>query len=232
MRLLRHLGLGVLLGALTGAVARGFMALLTADPEFTWEGTLGILSLFTLAGVALSVAYDLKSRHCSRWWKLLALPAVLVFLGPGLLLVPAVVGIVLLLARTRWIRVTGAAVLVAAVAVLVILSETSDEPFTLRTAAGYVVLLGVCAIIATGARTALLGWTPLVESAAPDSSVSGAAGQAQRDRGHRSDGGRNRGTAEDPLHLHDGGVEQGLPVGLVGQRGDGGVVLVQPDRRE
>lgn len=206
--LLRHLGAGLGLGLVTGAVARGFMALLTTDPQFSWAGTAFILGVFAVAGLALAAAHVARTRRGSRWWKLLALPSVLIFLGPGLLLVPAVLGLSLVVSRRRWMRAAGGAVLVGSVALLAVLGETADEPFTLRTAAGFVVMYAVCAAVAAGARAALTGWEP-------GRSGAGSPAEAQPDRGDRPDGGGDGRTAEDPLDLDDRRVEEGLGVGLV-----------------
>lgn len=91
--LLRHLGVGLVLGALTGAVARGFMALLTQDPKFTWEGTATIVGVFVVAGLCFAAAYDVKVRQRSRWWKLLALPSLVLGLGQGMVLIPGILGL-------------------------------------------------------------------------------------------------------------------------------------------
>ena len=224
MRLVRHLVTGLLLGLGLGAVARGFMALLTEDPQFSWEGTGFILGLFGLAGLALGAVWDLRLRRRSRWWKVLALPAALLFFGPGSLMLPGVLGLALVASPRRWVRACGAVVIGGWVVTVGYLTMTSDEPFTVRTALGFVVMFGVCVALAAGARLALTGWSP------SRSAQVVASGEPERDRGQGPDHGSDGRSAEDPLDLHHRGVEQGLAVGLVGQRGDGGVVLVQPDR--
>lgn len=158
--LLRHLGTGLVLGALTGAVARGFMRLLSAEPEFTWSGTAFIIGIFTVAGLSFAAAYDLKLRHRSRWWKLLALPSVMLATGAGMLLIPGVLGASLLMAGRRWVQVCGLLVLMAFVVASKPLLGVSDAPFTLRMVAGIAVMLGCCAVVAAGARAALVGWSP------------------------------------------------------------------------
>lgn len=223
--LLRHLGAGLALGVLTGAVARGFMRLLTDDPEFTWAGTGFIVGLFTVAGLSLAAAYDLKLRHRSQWWKLIALPSALLATGAGMLLIPGILGTALLMSGRRWLRVMGLVVLTAFLAAFQPLLGQSGEPFTARTAAGIMVMLGCCAAVAAGLRAALIGWSRDDRSGTP-------AGDAESDRRDGADRGRDRGSTEDPLDLHHRGVEQGLAVGLVRQGGNGGVVLVQTDRRE
>ncbi|KGN34400.1 hypothetical protein N802_12465 [Knoellia sinensis KCTC 19936] len=160
MALLRRLGAGLILGVLTGIVARGFMRLVTVEPEFSWAGTLLIITIFTIAGVALAAAYDVKQRHRSRWWKLLALPSILLGFGQGMFMLPGILAFSLLLSRQRWMRVTGLLLLSAFLAVSKPLIGASDAPFTLRMALGVAVMLGVCAAIATALRAALTGWVP------------------------------------------------------------------------
>ena len=224
--LVRHLGAGLALGVLTGAVARGFMALLTEDPQFSWAGTAFIVGVFAVAGLSFAAAHDVKLRQRSRWWKLLTLPAAVLGFGPGALMVPPIVGMALIGSRNRWARTSGVVLLLGFLALMPTLVGSSDEPFTTRTLAGFVVMFLVCAVVAAGARTALTGWAPKGSRGAV------ASREAERDGGEGSHRGGDSGPAEDVLDLHDGRVEQGLAVGLVRQGGDGGVVLVQPDRRQ
>lgn len=158
--LLRHLGLGLVLGVLTGVEARGFMALLAEYPEFTWEGTLSILGIFAIAGVALAAAYDLKLRGRSRWWKLLALPAVVLGLGQGMVLIPGILALALVMARRRWVRLAGVLLGLAYLVAMPALLGTSGQSLTPPFVAGIAGLVVCCAAIAAGLRTALTGWAP------------------------------------------------------------------------
>lgn len=211
--LVRHVAAGTALGLVTGAVARGFMALLTQDPQFSWSGTGLILGLFAVAGLCLSTVWHLKGRHRSRWCKLLALPTVLLGFGPGSFMLPGAVGVALAGGRRWWTRAVGSALLVVQGGLLIWGATASEdpEPLTTRTFAGFAVLLLCCAAIGTALRLALSGWT----RSGP------ATGEPQAERGHgpeRAGGGRS---AEHPLDLDDGGVEELLGVGLVRQGGDG-----------
>lgn len=158
-RLMRHLGAGLALGVVTGAVARGFMALLTEDPEFTWEGTGFILGVFAAAGLALAAAHDARLRRRSRWWKLVTVPALVVFFGPGMFLAPGVLGLALLGARSRWLRALGVLAFLGFLAIIVVESAGSEESVTLRTIAGFVIMTGCCGALAAGSRAALTGWS-------------------------------------------------------------------------
>ena len=132
----RHVGAGLVAGVVTGLVARGFMALLTEDPEFTWAGTSAIVAVFAIAGLVLAVVHTIKLRGRARWWKLLALPAAVIGLGPGMLLVAPIVGTALVLSRNRWARGSGCVVLLGFIATLPALMDASDISFTARTVAG------------------------------------------------------------------------------------------------
>ena len=91
-RLLRASVAGALLGAGWGAVARGFMRLLTTQPEFSWEGTLFIVGIFVVAGALVGLVHGARTGGRSPWWRLAGLPALLVFFGQGLVLLPGAVG--------------------------------------------------------------------------------------------------------------------------------------------
>ncbi len=201
------------------------MRLLTDDPEFSWAGTGFIVGLFAFVGLVLAAVHNLKERERSRWWKLLALPALVIGVGPGSLMLPGVLGMALVVSRRRLTRAAGVVVLAGHLVMLGVLFAKDDQPTTVRTIAGVAVMLGCCAVLGVAAHEALTGWPGKARTSA-------ASGQAERHRGQGADDGRDRGSAEDPLDLDDRSVEQGLPVGLVGQGSDGGVVLVQADRGE
>lgn len=85
------LGRGFALGVLWGTVARLFMRLLADTPEFSWSGTLGILGVSGLMGAALGLVHAARVGGRRRWWRLAPLPTLVLFAGPGLLLLPGVV---------------------------------------------------------------------------------------------------------------------------------------------
>ncbi len=88
LRVLGTFGAGVALGLAWGVAARGFMRLITTSPEFSWEGTLSIvLSAGVIGGLVALVRLARRSGR-SRWWRLLGLPFLLLFLSPGMLLLP------------------------------------------------------------------------------------------------------------------------------------------------
>ncbi|MBM6400384.1 hypothetical protein [Phycicoccus sonneratiae] len=127
MDLLRALAAGAGGGLVWAVVARGFMRLLTTTPEFSWAGTLTILGAGTVAGALSGVVHAARVGGRSGWWRLALLPALLLFAGPGALLVPSVVGFALVLRGGRRARVVGA-VLAAASPVLATLPDPGSVP--------------------------------------------------------------------------------------------------------
>lgn len=81
---------GLVLGACWGMAARGWMRLVSTEPEFSWGGTLAIIGLAAVSG--LLVALSWRARHASgrrRWLRLVAVPCLLLFAGQGLPFAPA-----------------------------------------------------------------------------------------------------------------------------------------------
>jgi hypothetical protein len=82
-------GAGLLLGVGWGIAARVWMRLVSTVPGFSWAGTLFIIGLAALAGGCLGLVHAARRRGGSRWWRVAALPSVLLFFGPGVPLLPA-----------------------------------------------------------------------------------------------------------------------------------------------
>jgi len=57
---------GAVAGMLWGVVARGWMRLIAHDPEFTREGTLGIVIIFAVFGLGQAIATVLRRRAAAR----------------------------------------------------------------------------------------------------------------------------------------------------------------------
>ena len=110
---------GALAGALWGAVARVFMRLLADDPEFSWSGTAAIVGIAAVAGACAGLAHGARAGGRRGWWRLAALPALLLFAGPGSLLVPGVIGMALVLRGRPVVRAFGVALAVAPVVLVV-----------------------------------------------------------------------------------------------------------------
>jgi hypothetical protein len=112
---------GVAFGVAWGVVARVFMRLVADAPEFSWAGTLGILALAAWFGAFVGAASGALRAGRRGWWRLLALPAILLFAGQGAPFLPgALVGAVALSRRGR-----------PAVAVAVAAAANAVVPFLL-----------------------------------------------------------------------------------------------------
>ena len=91
MRTLRYASLGFVLGVLWGVVGRSWMYLIADYPSVTVLGTLQLLVMAGVAGLALGVMEAARRRGASAWWRLFYVVVVLFFQGPGYPLLPAVV---------------------------------------------------------------------------------------------------------------------------------------------
>lgn len=91
MSTVRVAGTGLLLGAGWGVLARVWMRLISDDPEFSWAGTLSILGVAAWLGLCVGLVHAARLRNGSAWWRLAALPSLLLFASPGMLFLPAYV---------------------------------------------------------------------------------------------------------------------------------------------
>lgn len=86
---LRFVGTGLLLGAAWGVLARIWMRWVSTDHSFSWAGTLGIIGIAATAGALLGLVHAARQRRGSWWWRLAAVPTLLLFAGAGIPLLPA-----------------------------------------------------------------------------------------------------------------------------------------------
>lgn len=149
------LGRGFGLGLLWGVTARLFMRLLADTPEFSWSGTIGIVGFSALAGAGLGLVHGARVSGRRRWWRLAPLPTLVLFAGPGLLLLPGVVAA----AAAARVRPPALRRLVAAIGLGVTVGLatwlTSQDAGRLRPMSAYIpglALMTVCALAAG------LGW--------------------------------------------------------------------------
>jgi hypothetical protein len=97
---------GVAGGFVWGVLARLWMRLISTDPEFTWGGTIFILTVTTLFG--LGVGGAVAGRRSSRRWVrrvtrvLGAMSLVFLSMAAGMILVASVVPATLALTERRW----------------------------------------------------------------------------------------------------------------------------------
>lgn len=85
----RYAALGFGLGLAWGAGAEAWGHLLTTEPHGGWRRSLATVACAGLAGALVGVAYAAGRHGAPRSWRALTLPAAALFLGPGLLFLPA-----------------------------------------------------------------------------------------------------------------------------------------------
>ena len=85
----RHAAVGLASGVAWGVAARIWMRLITSSPEFSWKGTLTIIGTAGLAGLCLGIVTGAGRAGRSRWWRLTAIPSLVLFMSPGLVFLPA-----------------------------------------------------------------------------------------------------------------------------------------------
>ncbi|MEO7423259.1 MAG: hypothetical protein ABIU87_12820 [Ornithinibacter sp.] len=154
---------GLVGGLAWGVVARGFMRLLTNDPEFTWSGTLFIVGLATIAGLAVGTVHGARTSGRSAWWRLVGIPFLGIFLGAGMMLLPGAVGAALVIRGGRVLRIIGALIVLALPVSLVTTGD--DRLHTALQFLGLLVLTG-CVMALGGALFDLLRrWEPRPASA-------------------------------------------------------------------
>lgn len=124
---------GALLGLVVGVLARGWMRLVAEDPEFTWEGTLAILTMFTIFGLCTGFVGAALARGHGWWWRVAAVPGLGAFLAQGIVVLPlALLSAALFAPRgPAWLRWSLAA---AGVVFTVVISDdqgTANLPLTI-----------------------------------------------------------------------------------------------------
>ena len=86
--LLRAALVGSALGSLWGVLARVWMRLISTTPEFSWMGSFFIVVLGAVFGGCVGVAAEARRQRRSRWWRLAAVPALILFAGQGMAFLP------------------------------------------------------------------------------------------------------------------------------------------------
>lgn len=91
MTVLRCAASGLALGAVWGVAARAWMRVISTEPAFSWTGTLLLVGMSAVVGLALGLVHAARRRGTSRWWRVLYGLVRVLFAGAGLPLLPAVV---------------------------------------------------------------------------------------------------------------------------------------------
>lgn len=105
--LARAIGWSVAGAVVWTALARLFMRWVSTQPGFSWAGTLGIGAAALIAFVLTGFVGAVLAKGWSGWWRVAALPGLLVFAGPGMVLLPAAIGAATAARAPRsWLRVT------------------------------------------------------------------------------------------------------------------------------
>lgn len=158
LRVVRTFAVGFIAGLVWGLVARAFMRLLASSPEFTWSGTLAILGTASVVGGLVALVRLARRSGRSRWWRLLALPFVMLFGAAGALFLPGVVGVVMVLDRRRWLSVPGAGLV--AVTLWAVVVDDLGGSLTMRQWVGVLVMLCCLAVEGWAAHEVVRRWRP------------------------------------------------------------------------
>lgn len=149
--LLLGAGRGAVLGLAWGLSARIWMRAISDVPEFSWTGTLFILGLAAWLGLGSGILAAARRGGRKPWWALLGAPGLLLFAGPGLLMLPAALfGGLAFSAHARAWRLIGWLAVATPVGLIGVLS--AGEPVT-----DDVLLFGVGGGVVLSVGLALLG---------------------------------------------------------------------------
>ena len=150
---------GVLGGFALGIVARLWMRFIATDPEFTWNGTIGIVVGFTVFGLTQTAARLVRQRGRRRWAfaasRLTGVVGVLpLFVAAGGQMLPTVVAGGFALARVEWSRLVRAVFLIVALGPVVVVGTqlVGDFGWSLHSLGGFVAMIAIYATIVRAAR--------------------------------------------------------------------------------
>ena len=144
----RPIRAGAVLGLVWGVVVRGWMRFISAEPEFSWSGTIFILAATMLAGAVLGLARLRQQRGGQGWWRL----SLLIILGlgaGGAVMWPTVIAWGIAFGRRRPWTVVASLAVVGAVAQVPIVRESIVDDWRRGSAAAvvavvvYIVMLAI-----------------------------------------------------------------------------------------
>ena len=160
---------GLVAGAATGLAARAWMRLVSADPEFTWSGSIFIVGLFGFAGLTQGIACAVRRRGWGWWTQfpfrvVAGFGALLLGGGAGIVMLPAIVAGALSRARTDWSRpARTVAATVAVVDVVAMFWLLGDDLPVWRHVTGWLLMIPLYTVVIGGVAMNLrpLGRVPL-----------------------------------------------------------------------
>jgi hypothetical protein len=148
------LAVGVLAGAVLGALARLWMRVITDDPQFTWSGTLFIVGAFAVFGAGQALSWSARRTGWRRPAVTAARGAAAVltlplFTGAGSIMLPTVLAAALAAWRTDWKRNTRLLLALAAVpvAAFVVVSIGRELGVLARGLGGAVGFVGIYTMV-------------------------------------------------------------------------------------
>lgn len=155
------IALGTLGGCALGIAARGWMRLISDDPEFSWSGTIFIVTGFTIFGLGQSIVAVARSRIDRRstltMVRVIGVVTMLsLFMAAGAVMLPTVVGGGLAAARKGWHVATRIGCLVLAVGPVTFVGRDLVDTFgwSVRSLCGFALMLAIYAAIIWATRFA------------------------------------------------------------------------------
>ena len=156
---LRTIALGTFGGCALGIVARGWMRLISDDPEFSWSGTIFIVAGFTIFGFGQSIVAVARNRT-ERRRTLTIVRAIGVvtmlplFVAAGAVMLPTVIGGGLAASRAEWRATTRIVCLVVAAGPVVVVGLDLADTFgwSAQSVCGFALMLGIYATIIWATR--------------------------------------------------------------------------------
>jgi hypothetical protein len=141
--------LGATAGAAWGVVARAWMRLISHQLEFSWGGTIAIITIFALFGFGQALAALTRrpghSRRAQIGGRVVAIAATLPLgVAAGSIMLPATLLGAIALGRSDWHRLIRLALaLLAAVPIVYVLSELLNDLPLWRALVGWLLMLVV-----------------------------------------------------------------------------------------
>lgn len=133
LRIATYTAIGIFFGATLGALARGWMRIISDDPEFSWDGTLLIVGIFTVWGFTQGTVIGVRRITSRRWIVTLArvfgsVGLLALFFGAGAVMAPTVIFGGMAIHRKTWKSVARFLLgMIALIPVIVIAVQLNGE---------------------------------------------------------------------------------------------------------